>query len=181
MKKIGYRKVVLGLMTLWIALSSFHISEKGTENKGQPLLKITRSRDANEIWYTLNLNQNSSLNTENPIRAFWVKKAENYKTEPLSRIQSRFAYGVKVLASKQNKTNEWDFQFVSYARQTFTLRQISSDIFKVFTYYRNKEMEVTRIFVQIDGGSFWVPSVPYVMLTGIDTQTGREISETIIP
>jgi hypothetical protein len=181
MKKMGYRTRVLGLMTLWIALSSFHISEKGTKNKGQPLFKIARSRDANEIWYTLNLNQNSSLNTEDPIRAFWVKKAENYKTEPLTNIQSRFAYGIKLFDSKRNKATEWEFQFVSYARQTFTLRQIKDDLFKVFTDYNNKEIEVTRIFVQIDGGSFWVPSVPYVLLTGVDPQTGREITETIIP
>ncbi len=173
--------MVFGLIAIWMASSSFAIDGTGVAVKAQILFKIERSRDADEIWYTLNLNQNGSLNFEDPIRAFWVKKSGSNKTEPLTRIQNRFAYGIKVLDSKNIEPAEWEFQFVSYARQTFTLRQIEGDLFKVFTLYKNKEMEVTRIFVQIDGGSFWVPSVPYVMLTGIDTQTGREIAETIIP
>jgi len=79
------------------------------------------------------------------------------------------------------KANEWEFHFVSYAKQKFTLRQTGDDLFKVYTRYNNKEIEVTRIFVQIEGGSFWVPSIPYVMLTGVDIHTGRKITETIIP
>ena len=181
MEKRGKTARLFLLLLPWVVFSSFHLTGKEVDDKTQPLFKITRSRDANEIWYTLNLNQNGSLNSEDPIRAFWVKITDNNKTESLTSIQRRFAYGIKVLDSKREKTSEWEFQFVSYARQTFTLRQIEGDLFKVFTCYKNKEMEVTRIFVQIDGGSFWVPSVPYVKLTGIDPYTGREITKTIIP
>jgi hypothetical protein len=181
MEKTKKISVVLWLLAMWVVFSSFDVSENETEIDGLALFKIARSRDANEIWYALNFNQNGNLNQENPIRAFWVKRTENNKTEPLTRIQNRYAYGIKVVDSGSQKTKEWEFQFVSYAKQTFTLRQTDKDHFKVYTQYNNKEIEVTRIFVEIEGGSFWVPSVPYVMLTGVDPHTGREITETIIP
>jgi len=181
MEKTKKIVVVLWLITIWVAFSSFYVSEKETEIKSQVLFKIARSRDTNEIWYALDFSQNGYLNQEHPIRAFWVKKTENYKIEPLTRIQNRYAYGIKMLDSRSHKANEWEFQFVSYAKQSFILRQTEGDLFKVYTRSNNKEIEVTRIFVQIDGGGFWVPSVPYVMLTGVDPHTGREITETIIP
>lgn len=181
MKGIKKISILVWFLLAWVAFSSFNLPGKEVEGNSQALFKIVRSRDTNEIWYTLNYNQNGYLNQEIPIRAFWVKKADNYRIEPLTRIQNHYAYGIKVLNSNHRKSTGWQFQFVSYAKQTFILRQIDSNHFKVYTQLNNKVIEVTRIFVQIEGGSFWVPSIPYVMLTGIDTQTGREIAETIIP
>ncbi|NJK96379.1 MAG: DUF4833 domain-containing protein [Bacteroidales bacterium] len=111
-------------------------------------------------------------------KAFWVKN--NNRIEPLTWIQSKYAYGIKILNSDISG-NSWKFQFVSYAKRTFQLRRTSYNRLKVFTILKNKEIEVTRIFVQIDGGSFWVPSIPFVKLTGVETQTGKEITEIIYP
>jgi hypothetical protein len=172
--------VGLSAVIIWIMSSSFIVNEK-TDYESQLLFKINRSRDSNEICYAININQNGSVNTENPIRPFWIKKTENNKIEPLTWIQNHYAYGIKVLDSEVRQKNAWQFQFVSYAKRTFELRHLGNNRFKVFTILNNKEIEVTRIFVQIDGGSFWVPSVPYVKLIGFEPLTGKEITETIKP
>jgi len=64
---------------------------------------------------------------------------------------------------------------------TFELRKTVNGAFKVFTNIENKEIEVARIFVQIDGGSFWVPSIPYIKLTGYDVTSSNLVAQTITP
>jgi len=111
--------ICIFLIASWFNTSAIVVPEAVEENKGKILFKIERSRDSDEIWYTLNLNQNGSLNQDMPVKAFWVRKTEN------------------------------------------------------------NEIEVERIFVEFDGGSFLAPSISEVKLTGIDLKTGGEISEII--
>jgi hypothetical protein len=177
------RKTLLWLVILstWFGISAFIVPEVTPEKESQTLFRIARSKDPNEIWYALNLDQNGFLNTANPVKPFWVKQTASRKIEPLTWIQTHYAYGIKVLDSENRKSGEWQFQFVSYKKRTFTLRQTDGNQFKVYTNLDNLEIEVIRIFIQIEGGSFWVPSIPFVKLIGIVPESGEEITETIIP
>jgi hypothetical protein len=38
-----------------------------------------------------------------------------------------------------------------------------------------------RIFLKIDGGSFWLPHITYVEVTGKDMTSGKTVIEKIIP
>jgi hypothetical protein len=149
-------------------------------NKDHSLFKIGRSRDANEIIYSINFDQSGKPDKSNPIEIHWIKKTNNNKIEPLTWIQKKYAYGIKVL-NEYNIENEIYFQFVSYDKRTFILKKEDDDSFKVFTFSGNKEIEVSRIFVQIDGGSFWLPSISRVELHGIEPGTGNLAMEIINP
>ena len=169
----------LFLIVSWFNTSAIVVPETDEENKGKILFKIERSRDPDEIWYTVNLNQNGSLNQDMPVNAFWVRKNDNNKTEPLTRIQKRFGYGIRVLDSENNRDNEWHFQIAAYKNKVFILKRSGDFQYKVFTLSRSREIEVERIFVEFDGGSFLAPNIAEVKLTGIDLKTGREITEII--
>jgi len=53
--------------------------------------------------------------------------------------------------------------------------------YKVFAVSGENEVEVSRIFIQIDGGSFWLPAISKVELHGIEAATGNLAIETINP
>ncbi len=38
-----------------------------------------------------------------------------------------------------------------------------------------------RIFIQIEGGSFWVPHVRYIDISGKDLAKNEEVAERVIP
>jgi hypothetical protein len=40
-----------------------------------------------------------------------------------------------------------------------------------------KQAILNRIFIKINGGSFWFPNVEYVELSGFDPATGAPVSE----
>ena len=174
------RKIVwIFLIVSWFNTSAIIVPETVEENRGKLLFRIERSRDPDEIWYTVNLNQNGALNEDMPVKAFWVRKNENKKIEPLTRIQKRFGYGIRTLDSENSKDNEWHFQLAAYKHKIFILKRSGDFDYKVFTLSGGKEIEVERIFVEFDGGGFLTPNIAEVKLTGIDLKTGREITEII--
>lgn len=164
-----------------LVFSSFTPNKVEISEPKHFLFKINRSRDADEIWYTVNLNKSGVPDKETPIEAYWIRKTGNNETEPLTWIQNKYAYGVRVIQPYSKQSEKLKFQFVSYDGQDFELRKMVNGTFKVFTTIENKEVEVARIFVQIDGGSFWVPSIPYVKLTGYDVSSSNLVAQTITP
>lgn len=176
-----HKRVWFIVLIPWFIFSAFIAPKNNSEVDSQTLFTISRSKDANEIWYTLNTNENGDLNKENPIKVYWLKKTENNSTKPLTWIQNQYAYGISGLETENNKKDTWKFQFVSSDLHTFELRKTSDNQYKVFTKFNSTEIEVSRIFIQIDGGSFWLPMVSYVKIFGVEVKSGNQIVETIIP
>jgi len=142
------------------------------------LFNVGRSKDANEIFYDINLNSSGELNVENPIAIYWIKKTDGNKKEPLTWIQKKYAYGINFLSINHSRAT---FQFVSYSERTLTLKKSKNGNFKVYLLSNNKEIEIKRIFVQIDGGTFWFPAVSKIEINGYDANTGLPEIEIINP
>ncbi|MNY61107.1 hypothetical protein D3C86_1977470 [compost metagenome] len=51
--------------------------------------------------------------------------------------------------------------------------------FHVYVTVNNKKIELDKIFLRIEGGSFWLPNVKYVELTGTNTANKTRIVERI--
>lgn len=157
---------------LGIILTSFDYPASKTT-----LFTIGRSRDADEIFYTIKQHSNK-LDRDEPIEIFWLKRTKNGKTEPLTWIQKRFSYGLKYLSVSEQSAI---FQFVSYDKRVFELKKDSKGEFKVYTMSQGQEVEVNRIFISITGGSFWFPEISKVELYALVGNTGEKVIETVIP
>lgn len=162
------------------SLFLFSFAPKGNKDNvnSNSLFKIERSKDANEIYYELKTLSNNSLDKENPINIYWVRNTEGGKTKPLTWIQQHYAYGLEFISSSQQKAK---FHFVSYDKKEFTLKKDVEGNFKVFTVKDKKEVIVNRIFIQIDGGSFWFPTISRVELHTTDPLTDIDEVEIIHP
>ena len=53
--------------------------------------------------------------------------------------------------------------------------------YHIFATVNQKQLMLNRIFIKIEGGSFWLPNVVYVELKGTESSTGREITERFKP
>ncbi|MCA1758586.1 MAG: DUF4833 domain-containing protein [Bacteroidales bacterium] len=159
----------------------------GSENhKGNLLFKIERNRDADEIYYELNPDETGRPDKKEPVKIYWVKHTQNGKTEPLTWIQNKYSYGIKTIEPEDAGLSETQkekvcFRFVSFGDCFFSLKPTSEGIYKAIAHHKNREIEVSGIFVQIEGDRFRMPSVPFVQLHGIDLATGQPVTETIYP
>lgn len=176
MKRFSLINLIIAILLL---STPTNILADGTgENNNATLFKIGRSKDANEIYYEVKTSEDGSLNLEEPIKIYWIKSTKRGITEPLSRIQKHFAYGLKFLEVTSEKA---DFQFVSYSKRTLSLRKTVDGNYGVFTEVDGKEVELERVFIQIDGGTFWFPKISRVELHARIQEAGEHVVEIINP
>ena len=138
------------------------------------LFYIQRDPNINTLIYELNMDKGGNLNTETPIHVYWVRYAEKGQKEELNYIQRKFAYGV---TARQTKPNEYDIRFVAYKKLALNLLRSADGKYHIFGIIAKKQAILNRIFVKIEGGSFWLPNIVYAELKGTDPATGKEIME----
>jgi hypothetical protein len=164
--------------TLLVVGALFVLASKPILVENKKLFNIERSKDKNEIVYEGNYNIDGQLNIQEPIKTYWIKHENNHRIEPLTWIQKNYAYGIEYIKTESTFA---EFQFVSYKKRQFQIKKDSDGNFKVFTTSNNKKVIVNRIFIQIDGGTFWFPKISRVELHAQDAKTKEKNIEIIIP
>ena len=148
------------------------------KNIDNMLFYIQRDPNINTAIYTINYQENGKINKSNPIKAYWIRYAEKGDKKDFSYIQRKFAYGIE---SKTINNEDFELQFVSYKKLPLTLKKTDSDQkYHVFVNVNQKKIQVEKIFVRIEGGSFWLPNVKYAEVTGIDTASNKTITERML-
>lgn len=142
------------------------------------LFYVQRTPNANTIVYELNINSDGKLNEDEPVHPYWIRYHDKGEKADLNFIQRKFAYGV---TSKNLGNGKFDIRFVSYKKFPLTLMKGSDGKYHIFATISQHQLIVNRIFLRIEGGSFWVPNVRFVEFKGTDPVTGKEITERFKP
>ncbi|RNI22066.1 DUF4833 domain-containing protein [Rufibacter latericius] len=148
---------------------------KGISNM---LFFVQRDPNTNTIVYEWNLNSKGVPNEDEPVKIYWIRYADGGKKQDLNFIQRKFAYGLNV---KKINDEKYELKFVSYSKRAFYLQKGPDGRFHVYATINKKQAQLDRIFVRIEGGSFWVPNVVYAELKGREAATGKEIVERFKP
>lgn len=139
----------------------------------QQMFYLQRTSNTNTIVYELNYNK-GILNEDDPVHVYWIRYNEQGQKEELNYIQKKFAYGVKANRVAKDK---YEMHFVSYKKYPMYLMKGANDKYNVYATINNKQAILHRIFVKINGGSFWTPKIEYVEVKGLDPATGKEVME----
>ena len=143
------------------------------------LFYVQRDPNPNTIIYDLNLNASGQPDNDNPIHTYWIKYNEKGQKEELNLIQRKFAYG---LVTKPLGNNKFDVRFVSYKKYPLVLMRSATDNkYHIYATIAKKPVVLNRIFIKIEGGTFWIPNVVYVEIKGTDAETGKEVTERFKP
>ena len=147
---------------------------KGITNQ---LFYLQRDPNTNTLIYELNLDKNGQLVADEPVAAYWIRYGEDGSKKDLSYIQRKFAYGV---VSKLIAKDQYELRFVSHKKLPLYLVKSAEDKkYHVYITVNSKKLLLNRVFVRIEGGSFWVPNVKYVELQGINEETNAAVTERI--
>ncbi|HXH98860.1 MAG TPA: DUF4833 domain-containing protein [Sphingobacteriaceae bacterium] len=139
------------------------------------LFYLQRDPDANTVIYELNYKADGKLNTNNPVKGSWIRYNENGQRKGLNAIENKFAYGIQ---SKPMGNGDYQLLLVSYKKMPLYLKK-SANTYKVHAMFNKIPVILTRIFVRVNGGSFFIPDIEYIELKGND-MTGKELSHKII-
>ena len=142
------------------------------------LFYIQRNYNENTIVYALNKDENGSVVNEKPIDIYWKRYQDDGRREELDYIQRTFAYGMRA----KDKGDHYDLRCVAYDSTPLYLYKSSIESGKpqVITVMNGRGFILEKIFVQIEGGTFWIPNVKYAELSGTDPRTGEKVHERIM-
>ena len=156
-------------------LDSFPVPKTGLKQ----LFYLQRTTNSNTIICDINLDAKGQLIKDNPVHVYWIRYDEGGEKKELSYIQETFAYGMK---HEPLANGVFKLHFVSYKKQVFYLKRSPKDNqYKVYFLLNNKEFVLQKLFVKIEGGTFWLPNVIYMELIGRDEYTGTPISYKFKP
>lgn len=170
---------LMSLMVISTIVFNFAFAQSATfpvpAGDAKQLFFLQRTPNTNTIICELNY-KDGVVDKEDPIHVFWIRYQEGGQKEDLNYIQRKFAYGVK---SREIGDNKYELNFVSYKKYKMYLMQAADKEYHVYTTINNKQVILTRIYIEIKGGSFWSPNIEYVEITGIDPATRSQVKERL--
>lgn len=141
------------------------------------LFYLQRDPNVNTLVYALNIDDEGMLDNTQPVLAYWIRYGENGEKKGLSYIQRKFAYGIE---AKMIDKDQYELRFVSHKKLPLYLVKSPDDKkYHVYVTVNNKKLQLDRIFLRIEGGTFWLPNVKYVELRGINQGTKTLVTERI--
>jgi len=147
---------------------------KGISNQ---LFYLQRDPNTNTIICSLNEDENGIVNKSEPVKVYWIRYDENGEKKELGYIQRKFAYGIETKAIAKD---QYELRFVSHKKLPMYLVKSPDDKkYHVYVTVNNKKIQIERIFLRIEGGSFWLPNVKYVDIKGVNTLTKTATTERI--
>ncbi|WP_432713173.1 DUF4833 domain-containing protein [Pedobacter sp.] len=147
---------------------------KGIKNQ---LFYLQRDPNTNTIICELNLDKNGVIVKDEPIKVYWMRYGDKGEKKELNYIQRKFAYGIE---AQELGNDKYKLSFVSYKKFPMYLMKSETDQkYHVYVTANNKKIQLDRIFVRIEGGTFWVPNVKYVELTGKNPKNNASLIERI--
>lgn len=148
------------------------------ENKDM-LFYIQRTHNKNTIVYEVNYNEDSTIKQSDPIKIYWIRYSDKGEVAPLSYIQRKYAYGVESILVDSVKSI-FKINFVSYKKREIYVVKSKKE-YKACININGKLCYLSKAFVKITGGTFFVPHIAYVELFGFEIGSGKKVTEKIIP
>lgn len=142
------------------------------------LFYLQRDPNTNTVIYQLNVDRTGHLIEDEPVNVFWLRYDEHGERKDLNFIQRKFAYG---LTAEKLATDKYELKFAAYNKVRFFLLKSPTDkAFHVYTTIGGRQLQLERVFLRIEGGTFWVPNVKYIEFKGLNTATREPVAERII-
>ena len=147
--------------------------EGNTYETAERLFHIARSANKNLVCYDVNL-VNGKLDTQKPLNVYWVNREEHPgKTNGLSYIQRKLAYGYKLVGEKQG---DCICTLTAYPARELTITRMEGNY--VCLIMINKQQAILQsLYVKANPKN--PLSVEYVELRGISVNTKKAVTERV--
>lgn len=177
-------KFVLIIIAMILLLSQTSDAQPAVDQSKLPTPKgcnllffLQRDPDANTVVYELNYNSDGTLQQNDPIKGSWIRYNEGQQFKELTAIEKKFAYGIQ---SKPIGDDEYEIRLVAYKKMPMYLKKSEIDNrYHIYIKDEGKDLLLKRVFVRVNGGSFWFPKVQYIDLITTNSTTGIEILKRI--
>lgn len=150
------------------------------EKTEKDLFFLQRTKNTNTIMYELNLNEDGSLNDDDPVHVYWrhYELGPKVKNE-LGYFERTHAYGV-ITEKVKDKIGAYSVKLKAFKKRAVNLARDKAGKFVATMNINGKMAILQRIYVKSEEGVI-TPTVIHVDLFGIDPETGEAVTERVFP
>ena len=171
-------RIGLSLLLLFFGTGMFGVETPELEPGNKTILfHLERNRDNNQVYYALNVDKQGRINKTDPISTYWKKEGQPDKQIPLSSLQQKYGYGVKIVSIGSNEVR---FYVAAYPDGVFTAKRKDGEYVSLFQAGK-KEVTMSKLYVHFKGTSFWNPVILKIDVYGLDAQHKEYLVRELIP
>ncbi len=146
------------------------------------LFYLQRSLDLNSVIYAANYLTDTKghrkLDIDKPVEIYWLLNDKMGSTKPLSKVQ-RLGYGFR---SEEPENEIVTLKLVAYRDVPILLKPAPKENrYLAHIALAGKDILLSRIFINIDGGTKLKPNVTFIELSGTEVLTGKKLVHRITP
>lgn len=170
---------VLGVVLVAVTGSSLIDAQipLGTGLETIPLFRIERSKNANFVQYDVQVGPDGKLDPNEPVIAYWIRRAEDGRRQELTAFQRAWYYGFK--ATYDPQTNSALLEMTAKNLRPIRVREVEGT-YRGETIIAGQPAFLDRIFVtSVPSGM--TRKVTSVELFGKDAATGADRYERLTP
>lgn len=142
-------------------------------NGKEHVLVFERSTNTNYICYDINLLTDGQLNVDEPLKSYWMLN-EGRRTEDLTYLDKKMAFGVKVVSHKENEAVIHLTAYKDLKMRICKYKGKWAALIKV----NGRDMVVEKFFAQMMNPPFSI-RCRHVDIYGTDLKTGEKCRERI--
>ncbi|MDF1547600.1 MAG: DUF4833 domain-containing protein [Bacteroidales bacterium] len=140
------------------------------------LFIVKHCKSPNIVVYQANRTSQKDLDPEKPVDVYWLMNTKGKKTESLTYIEWKMAFGFKLNTLVKGK--KYTISLNAVKDKEITISQNTSGEFEGFIKINGVFSKLKDVFVNFEY-SFGLPDVKYVDFTGFDLKSGKLITERI--
>ena len=171
------------LLTGFLFIFNLHVTQaqvfypvpQRTENM---LFYLQRSFNKNTIIFETEILADNKLNSEKPVKMYWIRYEEDSCVEELSFIQ-RKAFGLKCISIDETESS---FLLINskISKLKIIVKKSPSGNYRAYLIINNQLTELERVFIKASNNIFGMPiSFEYIEVSGISTESGKTNIERI--
>lgn len=161
---------------VFLTLSIFLVLQQFATAQSFRLFHIERNKNNSIVCYDLEVNDNKAINKNNPIDVYWEMPDKNNARNTLSVIQNKLAYGLTVDQVKENLVL---FKLKAYPERTVeAIYDSEKKQANAYTFINGCYAVLKKLYIYASPPLY--NSVEYIILTGLDPKTGKEVKEKIV-
>lgn len=141
------------------------------------LFYIQHNESKNTFVYDAVFSTKGNFNEEDPVNIYRILYEQKGEKKPLTGIQKKLAYGLKI---KNKEKNVFLLTLVSYPSQQLILKLSTKNTPIVVTTVNGKDMVLNKVFLKKKNGTGGLSvKLDYILFHGTD-KNGNSIQEKII-
>ncbi len=141
------------------------------------LFYIQHSKNHNTVVYDANT-KDGIIDSSQPIKVYRIVYTQGGIKKPLSWIEKKFAYRLKLLESKPNL---FKFRLVSRKGMYFYLNDDECKGARIYVTVNTHKMYLDKMFIQVKSGTLGINvKVEYILFYGKGYNSGEPIIEKLI-